>query len=124
MSKAGRPLLFQSVDELQEKIDSYFNYCDDVDKPYTISGLAVFLKTSRQTLVNYEAKEQFFDTIKEAKSRCEAFLEEGMLTSKLHATASIFCAKNNYGWRDKQEQEHSGDVGLFLSWEDGDHDED
>ena len=40
-----------------------------------------------------------------------AYLEEGMLTNKLHATASIFCAKNNYGWKDKNETELTGSNG-------------
>ena len=42
----------------------------------TISGLAVALDTSRRTLVNYEEKEEFFHTIKEAKQFIESVIEE------------------------------------------------
>lgn len=108
---AGRPLLFGSVEELQKRIDDYFHYCDRKEKPYTITGLAVFLDTSRQTLINYEGRNEYFDTIKKAKDQCEAYLEEGMMTNKLNPTACIFSAKNNYGWRDKQELEHAGPDG-------------
>src|SRR5687768_2806902 len=33
-------------------------------RPYSITGLALALKTSRQTLVNYEKRDAFFDAIK------------------------------------------------------------
>lgn len=107
---AGQPRKFKSVKELQEKIDDYFEMCDKEKRPYTITGLALVLDTSRQTLVNYEKTDEYFDTIKRAKHRCENYLEEGMLTNKLNSTASIFNAKNNYGWRDKTETEHSGEI--------------
>jgi len=99
----GRPVKFASVEELQEKIDVYFADCKENRRPYTITGLALALDTNRQTLVNYEEKDEFFDTIKRAKSQCENYLEEGMLTNKLNSTASIFNAKNNYGWQDRTE---------------------
>lgn len=69
-------------------------------KPYTITGLAVFLETSRETLCNYEKDDEFFDTIKRAKERCHAFAEESLFTGK-QATGAIFNLKNNYGWRDE-----------------------
>jgi hypothetical protein len=78
-------------------------------RPYTITGLALYLDTSRQTLINYEEKEEFFDTIKKAKDRCENFLEEGMIKGVIPPAAGCFTAKNNYGWSDKQEI--SADIG-------------
>lgn len=102
MAERGRPLKFKSVEELQDKIDKYFTMCDDKDKPYTISGLAVALDTSRQTLINYEDKEQYFDTIKRAKQKIEAYAEE-LLCKGGNAAGVIFSLKNNYKWVDKQE---------------------
>lgn len=111
---------FDSPELLQDKIDEYFNYCDDNNKPYTVSGLALFLDTNRQTLVNYEKEagyEAFFDTIKKAKARIENYLEEGMLSGKVNVVAGIFNAKNNYGWKDKQEIETniSGNIEVTFS---------
>jgi len=126
----GRPLLFKTVKKLQKKIDSYFLSCWDykrdmfgnrvIDregkketkdiksfgyvmeqvKPFTVSGLAVFLNTSRETLMNYQKKNEFFDTIKEAKDRIEAYAEESLYIVK--GGGPIFVMKNNYGWRDTQ----------------------
>ena len=37
----------------------------------------------------------------------------GGLKNKLNVAMAIFNLKNNYGWKDKQEVEHSGGVSLF-----------
>lgn len=144
----GRPLKFQSVKELQEKIDAYFADCDPhpeqyiryewhqkteeytnskgkkatrkVDdksirpkeivewamspqKHYSITGLANFLGTSRETLINYENRDEFFDTIKASKDKVEGYWEELLIGP--NAAGIIFNLKNNYGWKDKTEQD-------------------
>lgn len=115
VNKVGKPLKFESVEELQNMIDDYFESClnqhRDIIRPYTISGLALALNTSRQTLINYENKDEYFDTIKRAKLRCENFAEESLFTSKQTAGV-IFNMVNNYGWKNKQEQEHSGELKI------------
>lgn len=132
----GRPNKYQTVEELEKIINKYFTACwtQKVDmfgkpvylkdkkgkltnkkvmvqtRPYTITGLAVALDTSRETLLNYEDKDDFFDTIKRAKQMCQQYAEESLFVGKNPAGA-IFNLKNNYGgWRDKVETEHSGNV--------------
>lgn len=100
-NKGGRPLLFKTVKELEEKIDSYF--ADESNKPYTITDLAVWLDCDRKTLTNYEERDKFFPTIKKAKTRIEAGIEKGALLGLYNPTFSIFNMKNNFGWQDKQE---------------------
>lgn len=100
---AGRPLKFKTVEELDQKIDEYFSNCDQTERPYTITGLALALDTSRETLLNYEARDEYFDTIKRAKLRCQNWVEDNMLINKANSTAAIFNLKNNYGWKDRQE---------------------
>jgi hypothetical protein len=111
----ARPLKFQSVEELQQKIDEYFEMCDEKGKPYTISGLAYYLDTNRQTLLNYEGRDEFFDTITRAKARIEAFVEESLWQPKI-ATGVMFNLKNNFGWQDKQSLEHSGPEGGAIQF--------
>jgi len=131
----GRPPKFKSVKELEVKIDNYFNSCwtQKIDpsgnlmflrdrkglktdtpitvqtQPYTITGLAVFLSVDRDTLMNYQAKSEFFGTIKRAKQRCEAYAEEQLFIGR-NVAGAIFNLKNNYGWKDKMETEHSGNL--------------
>jgi len=97
----GRPLKFKTVEELQAKIDSYFK--DRVDesgtaiKPVTITGLALHLDTSRETLMDYQERDEFSDAIKRAKLRIENYYEENLMTGK--PTGPIFALKN-FGWKD------------------------
>ena len=101
----GRPVVFESVEILQDKIDAYFKYCDHNHKPYTDSGLASFLEVTRQTLLNYTEKDEFFVTIKKAKTKIEAQYEERAVLGEYNPTISIFIMKNNFGYEDKVQQE-------------------
>ncbi len=119
--KAGRPRKFETVEELQTAIDTYFESCfeeftvalkDDEGKktgerlikkqvePFTITGLAIALDTTRQGLLNYEGREEFYDTIKKAKVRCENYAEKSLFGN--NATGPIFNLINNYGWKNTQ----------------------
>ena len=139
----GRPLKFQSVEELKEKIQAYFDNCWDYKrdmfggrikdrdvkvnkdtknettedhgyikeqvKPYTVGGLAVFLECSRDTLITYEKKEEFFDTIKRAKDIIYAYAEDSLFIGKNQA-GIIFSMKNNYDWKDKTDISVEGEA--------------
>src|SRR5690348_14958095 len=114
----GRPLKFDTVEELETQINLYFDDCDKTEdtrvwshdeiepqedgkrlctncwkaerskgcllvsgklklpRPYTVTGLALWLNTSRQTLLNYESRDQFFDTIAAAKLKIENYASE------------------------------------------------
>lgn len=103
-NQGGRPLKFQSVEDMQEKIAAFFKDCDIKGLPYTITGLALALDTSRETLLDYEEKDGFSDTIKRAKLQCQNYTEVSLYNGK-NATGAIFSLKNNYGWVDKTEQD-------------------
>ena len=100
----GRPNKFKSVEEMQIAIDNYFKECDEKERPYTISGLAYALDTNRQTLLDYQEKDDFSDTIKKAKAKIEQFVEERLFVGN-NTAGVIFNLKNNYNWKDKQEIE-------------------
>lgn len=115
--ETGRPLKYTSVEDMQRDIDEYFAECDEIGKPYTVSGLAYALGTNRQTLINYEAKEGFFDTIKRAKEKIETFNEEMLYSKDVPTTGVIFNLKNNYGWKDTQEIEAKVDSSVNINIE-------
>jgi hypothetical protein len=130
-NKVGRPLKFKTVEELQEKIDAYFALCNNHEievltklgtkvkvkspLPRTITGLALSLDTTRETLLDYENKDEFSDTIIRAKLQCQHDVELGSLTGNLSAPASIFNLKNNYGWHDKTEQEVDSTITVKVT---------
>ena len=111
---------FKTVEDLEEKIEGYFKRCDKNKKdtfvegklkkvprpiPYTIEGLAAWLEVSRMTLLNYSSREgyeEYFYTIKKAKQRILANLQERALMGDNVASITIFNLKNNYGYVDAQ----------------------
>lgn len=104
----GRWKLYESPEQMQEVIDQYFDEAED--KP-TIAGLAVALGMTRQSLLNYERDSAFFDTVKRAKSRVEARVEE-RLTFEGGGAGCIFNLKNNFGWVDKTETDINAKVAV------------
>ena len=67
----------------------------------TITGLALFLGfNSRQSMLDYEKKEEFSCTIKNARLRIEHEYEKQLHLDK--CTGAIFALKN-FGWKDKTE---------------------
>ena len=137
----GRPPTYKNVEEIKEKIEEYFKWCEGepliVDgevvlnkagepviynkHPLTITGLALALGfTTRQALLNYEAKAEFVDTIKEAKSRVERYAEE-RLYDRDGVNGAKFSLSNNFkGWAEKQqiEADVKNDVNICIELSD------
>lgn len=105
----GRPLKFANVQELQTKIDAYFAERENMEeypngdiipKHITITGLALALDTSRETICNYGDKDEFFDSVRKARLKCENYAEQKLFGGP--AAGPIFALKN-YGWKDTQD---------------------
>ena len=110
MHAGGRPLKFESVDIVQKLIDEYFK--NTIQEEWTITGLALALDTSRETLINYEKREQFFDTIKRAKTKVEHAYE---ISLRKNGRAGDIFGLKNFGWKDRQELAHEGTISAFLN---------
>lgn len=100
--KAGRPLRFQSVEEISEKIDNYFKEMEEKNRPLTMGGLAFYLEVDRGTLINYGKREEFFDTISRARQRIQLFAEESLYDKEKFKGAQ-FSLINNHGFSNKLE---------------------
>lgn len=136
--RMGRPPMYKSVEEMQAKIDAYFEDCKAKplldaegcpvldknsvpilygERPLTVTGLALALGfTSRQALLNYQEKEEFVDAITRAKARVECYAEE-RLFDKDGANGAKFSLANNFdGWREKQqiEAQVSNDMNINV----------
>ena len=127
MAKEGRPLRYKSKAELQAAIEAYFveinghPLLDDKghpvfdkwgspviigQRPPTITGLALHLGfASRQSLLDYQGRAEFLDTITRAKLRVEAYAEE-RLYDRDGVNGARFVLLNNFkGWRDRPQDE-------------------
>jgi hypothetical protein len=145
--KGGRPFKFTDPAELRRLIQNYFDFCDPhiesrvieggtnqrgetiwykreimtPQKPYTTSGLARALGTTRRTLLDYEnadrhaedipedIRQQLAHTIGDSKRRVEEYAESQLFEG--NANGAKFNLTNNHGWVEKTVQEHEG--GFF-----------
>jgi len=104
----GRPRKY-TASQAQKLIDNYFQTCSDTKKPFSITGLALALDTSRKVLCEWtERGDDLGNAVKKAKDRVENYVEELLLTSS-HAAGSIFWLKN-FGWTDRQTIDLGGEV--------------
>jgi hypothetical protein len=121
---AGRPLKYETPEEMQRVVDLYFLACrvhqtkdtslledlsddellfvNDIDDIYpTVCGLALALDLDRKNLIVYEGRKEFRNTVKRAKQKIQAFLEQRLYSQA--AAGTIFNLKNNFGWKDAKE---------------------
>lgn len=135
MGNVGRPPKYKSKEEIEEKIEQYFKDCEGhaltdnegntvynkwgypviVDrKPPTVTGLALALGFStRLSLLNYQGKKEFMNTITRAKSRVEQYAEE-RLFDKDGTSGAQFSLRNNFkGW-DADKKEEEADTGGIV----------
>ena len=127
---------YTSGEEIESKIEQYFEDCkgypltDEKGKqifnkfgspifidvhPPTVTGLALALGfTSRQALLNYQAKPAFVDTITRAKARVEQYAEE-RLFDRDGSNGAQFSLRNNFkGWDADKKNDDSGDGKITI----------
>jgi len=146
----GRPPKYTNPDDMQVMIDRYFDDCHvhrmimnslkvkgetleeykdrefitDDEHP-TITGMALVLDLTRQSLLDYQNSVQdsvkdgeYLDTIKKGKARVEAYAEQRMFMN--NPTGTIFSLKNNFNWKDKQDIEYVNPVTIRIAPKDAD----
>lgn len=108
-STVGRPPVYDDPAVLQAKVDAYFEACKRGNRVNSITGLALGLGMTMETLYRYAEKPEFSEIIKIARLRIENFYEERLPYP--NATGSIFALKQ-FGWKDKVEVEQTVNVTI------------
>ncbi|HHT9144712.1 MAG TPA: terminase small subunit [Candidatus Wunengus sp. YC61] len=107
----GRPLKYPDPEVIRKIGEAFFDKCDESGDPYTITGLALALDTTREVLIDYEHREDFQHVIKYLKQRCQNYAEKKLFAH--NPTGAIFALKN-YGWTDKKEVEQTGKMTVLI----------
>lgn len=97
--------MFKTVEELQEKIDDYFDVTPKAE--WTWTGLALHLDTSRETLREYKERPEYVDSLKKALLKVENSYE---LDLKKHGRTGTIFALKNFDWKDRSEVTSSGEI--------------
>ena len=127
MANVGRPPKYKNVEEIEDKIEQYFAICEGEPlldnegkpvvnkygypcwikppKPPTVTGLALALGfTTRLSLLNYQDKKEFMNTITRAKTKIEEYAES-RLFDRDGSNGAQFSLRNNLkGWNGEQEK--------------------
>jgi len=111
-AKKKKEQLTEADYEVLQKTDIHGQPVYKQVRPYTITGLAIALDTTRDLLIDYGKKAEFSDTVRRAKQYIQNYTEEGFVTGKINPMAGQFLLKNNYGWKDKSEIEHDATDSL------------
>jgi transcriptional regulator with XRE-family HTH domain len=96
--------------EVEERIQHYFNYCISKDIKPGVEGLAMAIGVSRATLWDWESGRSRMmsgssrsDMIKKAKQFLALYMENLSQNGKINPITAIFLMKNHFGYADKQE---------------------
>lgn len=101
LNDMGRP---ETDAEVQERIDQYFQFCEDSGCRPGIESLCLSLHVSRTTLFNWVhgigCSQERQEIAERAKSFIGAFLEQSVLRGKISPPSGIFIMKNWLGYKD------------------------
>lgn len=111
MAEMGRPPLYDTPEAFKAAADAYFAQCVADEVRPTVNGLSLALDMTRETLLRYEEKPDFSDTVKKVRMRLEMAWEQGL--EGPNAAGTIFWLKNQ-GWSDVVKTELTGADGGAL----------
>lgn len=102
----GRPKKWKSAKELQALMDDFFDDCKKEGYPPTVEGLCVFLRCDKQTILNYQEKDEFADIIYFTKMKIASHVMGRAMKGEINPTIAIWISKNHYeGYEDKSKTE-------------------
>ena len=105
--------------------DAYFASCDEknsekLKKPYTVSGLCLYLGITRAELEKLSKKRRLSKICKETFLKIESFIEENALLGALANNPALYSLKYNFGWTDmpqRSSDEESKSIKISLDGE-------
>ena len=107
VTKSMPPIDVKDVNQVEERLQWYFNHCAEDDMKPTVMGFCNSLGISRQTLLNWRTgvhrAESHQAVILEAYALLEEMWENYMQNGKINPVSGIFLGKNNFSYADKQE---------------------
>ncbi len=86
----GRPRLYESPEQFNEAVDTYYQACISHREPLTLTGMCLHMGFSgRQALFNYATYEGFLDAVTRARTLVEYGYEKVVIMDKNNAAARL-----------------------------------
>lgn len=106
--KIGRPLKFDSPEDLELAIERYLN--GTPKEEWTVTGLCLEIGTSKQVLNDYGSRGDYKEVVQRAKLHIENAYE---LSLRANGRSGDIFALKNFGWKDAQAIDHSSTDGSM-----------
>jgi hypothetical protein len=110
LSRAAKnlpPIDISDPDQVDERIELYFDFCEENDRKPNIIGMANWLGVSRDTLNSWKRgeyrKATHSDLIEKACMLFEEQWFDYMMNGKVNPASGIFIGKNHFGYKDQQD---------------------
>jgi hypothetical protein len=100
VDNTGTPRKWRTPEELQTRVKAFFDMCFEKGVHPTVTGLAIFLESCRQTLLNYKNDGAFGPILKRAKELCSSYLEQRAISGSSVA-GEIFLLKANHQYKEE-----------------------
>lgn len=101
------PVDIDSDEEIEQRLQQYFVFCQENDIKPTVAGMANSLKVSRYTLQDWKTGKRRGSRRQEIigfyYGLLEELYEDYMMNGKVNPVSGIFMGKNHFGYQDKQE---------------------
>lgn len=103
------PIDINDPDQVQKRIEWYFEHCETNGMKPTVAGICNALKIDRTTFYRWGAGElrgktsEYSNMVKSAKAAIQELWEQYAADGKVNPVTFIFLMKNHYGYADKQE---------------------
>lgn len=107
----ARPRIIENSQVFDRLAKKYFDSCQKEKRRPTLTGLVLALGlSSRQSLDDYQGREEFLDSVKRAKLRIEEAYEDRL---DGNSPAGAIFALKNFGWSDRSQLDHSSSDGSM-----------
>lgn len=113
---------YQTTEEMRAIIDAYFEMEKQHHRVPVMQGVmkALGFKSRKSLKDTKERGEEWEEIIQDARMTVEYETASALVNSIGNVTGHIFTLKNNFGWKDKQEVEHSGNFKVTIPSKDAD----
>ena len=101
------PIDISDAKQVEQRINQYFDFCEDNDRKPNMIGMGNWLGVDRSTLNSWKRGEYREDThspvIKKAVDILEELWVDYMQNGKVNPASAIFLGKNMFGYKDVQD---------------------
>ena len=106
-------LPYNCEDDLENAISSYFDLCDNNNKPPTMAGLALYINITRKQLTSFNNSDRYGDIIARARERVRSYAE-GRLFDRDGANGAKFWLINNDAYSERHEIDIQGGLNVNI----------